>query len=290
MPSNSSTNIPIMAAAVLSISMLGGCRAQEQQEPASENQVAAEKPRQRLPIVEPPFNRSRLLLTVARAASAHSAGLDDSAVQRMLDGKQFEVRLRFGCDGQGPKEDHGWSVDPDGRTLRLRVVPTLSLDDDVSRTVASEGVEAVEGFWLKRPWVLQAACPVRTVAAGTESRQDEDEDEEKDDRPSELPAKPSPVVQRIGIAQFFVAEDSRTRQRTGRPFEAVRQLEEGERVGEQGFDLVLAGRFRARNDGRVILCTGSGRDRPPDCIVSAAVDRVRIENPEDKRVMAEWSV
>jgi hypothetical protein len=286
MPSKSHKNIPIMAAAVLSIAMLGGCRAQEQQDPAPENQVSAEKPRQPLPIVEPPFNRSRLLLTVARAASAHSAGLDDSSVQRMLDGKQFEVRLRFGCDGQGPKDDHGWSVDPDGRTLRLRVVPTLSLDDDVSRAVASEGVEAVEGFWLKRPWVLQAACPVRTMTAGTGSRQGAAES----DQGSELRAEPLPAVHRIGIAQFFVADDSRTRQRTGRPFEAVRQLEEGERVGEQGFDLILAGRFRARSDGRVILCTGSGRNRPPDCIVSVAVDRVRIENPEDKRVLAEWSV
>ena len=285
MPSNSPKIIPIMAAAVLSIPMLGGCRTEERQEPASENQVSAEKPGQRLPIVEPPFNRSRLLLTVARAASAHSAGLDDSSVQRMLDGKQFEVRLRFGCDGQGPKEDHGWSVDPDGRTLRLRVVPTLSLGDDASRAVASEGVEAVEGFWLKRPWVLQAACPVRTIAAGTGSGQDAAES----DRASELLAEASPAVQRIGIAQFFVADESRTRQRTGRPFEAVRQLEDGERVGQQGFDLVLSGRFRSRSDGRVILCTGSGRDRPPDCIVSAAVDRVWIENPEDKKVMAEWS-
>jgi hypothetical protein len=74
-----------------------------------------------------------------------------------------------------------------------------------------------------------------------------------------------------------------------RPFEAVKKLGEGERVGSSGFNLVLAGRLRARDDGRVILCGGNGRDRPPDCIVSADVDRVWIERPEDKAVMAEWS-
>lgn len=275
-----------LSVVVLCVAVLGGCDARQPQDTAPGNQAIDDKPAPRLPIVGPPIDRSRLLLTVARAASAHSAGMTDPAVQRSLDGKQFEVRIRFGCEGQGPRGDYGWSVDPDGRTLRLRASPTLSLDNDVSRSVAGEGIEAVEGFWLPRPWLLHAACPSADEITKTESRNGV-----KADTGSDAPSvDPSPLAQRIGIAQFFSAEDSRTRQRIGRPFEAVRQLEEGEHVGSQGFDLILSGRLRARRDGRVILCAGSGRDRPPDCIVSAAVDRVRIETPEDKRVMAEWTV
>lgn len=277
-----------LAAASVCAALLVACQAQQPQETRTENQGIDKSPPQRLPIVEPPFNRARLLLAVARAASAHSAGVADPGVQRSLDGKQFEVRLRFGCDGPGPGEgDYGWSLDPNGRTLRLRAVPTLSLDDEVARSVAGDQVEAVEGFWLPRPWLLQATCPsgqpivAPAAAAG---------DQEKPQLDSvKAPRQGSPALQRIGIAQFFSADDARTRRRMNRPFEAVKQLGEGEQVGQGGFDLVLSGRLRARGDGRVILCAGSGLDRPPDCIVSATVDRVWIERPGDRKVMAQWS-
>lgn len=277
-----------VATVALCLTMLAACRGQQQQEASSKNGVIDQPPRQRLPIIDPPINRTRLLLSVARAASAHSLGLTDPGVQRSLDGKQFEVRLRFGCDGPGPGNGGlGWSIDPDGRTLRLRAVPTLSLNDETTRSVAEDDVEAIGGFWLAKPWLLQAACPTaqpseaatESVAAPAKARAS----------PAEATMPAAPAVQRIGIAQFFTAEDARTHRRMNQPFEAVRRLDEGERAGQAGFNLVLSGRLRARGDGRVILCAGSGRDRPPDCIVSAAVDRVWIERPEDKEVMADWS-
>ncbi|HEU0311105.1 MAG TPA: hypothetical protein VFR36_07810 [Sphingomicrobium sp.] len=230
-----------------------------------------------------------MLLAVARAASSHALGADDDEAQRTLDGKQFEIRLRFGCDGQGPvTEGHGWSVDPDGRTLRLRVVPNLSLDDEPVASVSAEAIEAAEGFWLSRPWLLYAACPATPEAlesAATEAKPETS----KDDAQAKPPTGTSRLAaQRIGIAQFFTSEDPRTLRRMNRPFEAVKPLKEGEVVGRQGFNLVLSGRLRSRGDGRVILCVGSGRDRAPDCVVSARIDRVWIERPEDRAVMAEW--
>jgi hypothetical protein len=271
------------SAAIIGMSLIAGCREAPLQE-AEQEKAAVEQPRRpSLPIVEPPFNRTRLLLSVARAASAYSLGMTDPAVQRPLDGKQFEVRLRFGCDGPSPGGgDHGWNLDPDGRTLRLRAAPNVSLDDEVTRSVADEQVEAVEGFWLPRPWLLQAGCPNgQPNAAAAEPGK------EQGKRPVNA-TELAPSLQRIGIAQFFTSEDARTGRRVERPFEAVRQLDEGEKAGATGFDLVLSGRLRAHGDGRVILCSGSARVRPPDCIVSATIDRVRIERPEDKAVMAEW--
>ena len=265
--------------------MMGGCRAEQPEQVPNDNRMLDETPAEPLPVVEAPYNRARLLLTVVRAASAHAAGLDDSDIQRVLDGKQFEVKLRFGCDGHGPLGNHGWSVDPDDKILRLRAVPTLSLQDEVVRSVATESVEAAEGFWLTRPWLLQAACPIGGPVTPPRVQPGETQNSNAEEPPPE-PAS----IQRVGLAQFFGAEDSRTRQRLGQAFEAVIQLEEGQTVGSQGFDLVVSGRLRAGTDGRVILCSGDDPDQPPDCIVSATIDRVRIENPEDKAVLAEWSV
>lgn len=284
MSSKPQRTIGVSAAALACMIMMGGCRAEQPIEAPDDNLVLDEKQAEP-PVIEAPYNRARMLLTVMRAASAHASGQDDAEVQRMLDGKQFEVRLRFGCDGQGPIGDHGWSVDPDGRTLRLRAMPTLSLDDGVVRNVATDNVEAVEGFWLNRPWLLQAACPVDRQVAGSVPQSGSSASPDLEEPQTE----PAPN-QRVGLAQFFGTEDSRTRQRLGQAFEAVIQLEEGEAAGSEGFDLVVSGRLRARTDGRVILCSGDDPNRPPDCIVSAAIDRVRIENPEDKAVLAEWSV
>lgn len=276
--------IGVAAAALAASFMAGGCSVDDPKD-AADNIAAVEKPAEPLPVIEAPYNRARMLLTVMRAASAHATGQNDAATQRTLDGKQFEFRLRFGCSGQGPLGDYGWSVDPDGKTLRLRAVPTLSLEDEVVRTVAGEKVEAAEGFWLNRPWLLQAACPVSRLP--NQSRVQSSSSQNSDAKP---PPPDRTENQRVGVAQFFGSEDSRTRQRLGQAFEAVVQLKEGQKVGADGFNLILSGRLRATKDGRVILCSGDDPDQPPDCIVSAAIDRVQIENPEDKAILAEWVV
>ena len=270
----------------LCAALLTACQVQEPEDSAVHNEAVAEPKSRQLPIVEPPFNRGRLLLTVARVASAYSLGAEDSGVQRSLDGKQFEVRLRFGCEGPA-QGTHGWSLDPDGRTLRLRAVADLTLADTSVKAVSDDSVEAAEGFWLQRPWLLQAGCPADEAEALVPVKADAESSDETPAREPERP--PTAAIARVGIAQFFTAEDARTGRRTNRPFEAVKQLEAGQAAGENGFDLVLSGRLQARKDGRVISCAGSRSDRAPDCIVSADIDRVRIENPADKSVVAEWS-
>lgn len=294
MPYKLQARMASLAAVVLGMTFVAACGSPQPTDAESDNLAQPTAPKPVLPIVTPPFDRARLLLAVARAASAHSAGVADVDAQRGLDGKQIEVRLRFGCEGQGPGGgDHGWSVDPDGRTLRLRAVPNLSLEDELVRNLGAGSVEAAEGFWLPRPWLFDATCPADSPEAGTapdsatQASPDVSDGRELGDR---KPSMPAAAAQRIGIAQFFTPDDSRTGRRMNRPFEAVKLLKEGEGAGLRGFNLVLSGRLRARPDGRVILCAGAGRNRPPDCVVSATLDRVWIERPEDKAVMAEWSI
>lgn len=280
-----------LAGALAFLAAVTACQSDPQADQKTDNQVADNRKLPALPIAEPPIDRARLLIAVARAASAHATGTDDLAAQRKLDGRQFEVRLRFGCDGQGPgRGDHGWSIDPDGRTLRLRAVPTLSLDDVPLAAVAGGRLEAAEGFWLPRPWLLTAACPAHLPEPETGPSATGDGAERPGQEAAAAARTEEVAVQRIGIARFFTREDSRTGRRIDRPFQAVVQLKEGERAGQGGFNLVLSGRLSGLGGGRVIHCTGDGQDRPPDCIVAADVDRVWIERPEDKAILAEWTI
>jgi hypothetical protein len=69
----------------------------------------------------------------------------------------------------------------------------------------------------------------------------------------------------------------------------VKVLPADQPAGAGGYDFILSGRLRALPKKGVIECVPHGPDRPPDCIVSAQIDRVWIEQPESKQIVAEWS-
>lgn len=236
-----------------------------------------------VPLPKPPMDRSALLQAVAQARSAAAAGADDSPAQRALDGKQFELRIRFGCAGAAAKLDDatlGWTYNADKRVLRISAAPTIMRDDPLVAQLNAKDVEAVEGFWLPRPWLLRAACPAPPPAPPAAAEKDVSQPKS---------AAPEPVAAKVGIAQFFTAADSRTTRRDHRPYAATKTLDAATtQVGATGFDLVLEGRLRSGPGGRVILCKSAAMDRPPDCIVSARIDRVRFEQPESGETIAEW--
>lgn len=238
-----------------------------------------------LPIAEPPLDRAALLEAAARAASAAALGRDDRDAQRPLEGDQFELRIRFGCPGAvrpgaaaGPFRI---AFEPDSRTLRLSAAPDLVLDEPWIARLGGQGVEAVEGFWMRRPWLLAPGCtpaspsPPQPAIASKQAAPDE---------PAIAPAS----GHRVGIAQFFTEADARTRRRDSRPYEATATLDEGEQPSAQGYDLVLTGRLRLLADGRIISCRVASADVPPDCVIAAEFDRVRLEHPGTREALAEW--
>jgi hypothetical protein len=167
-------------------------------------------------------------------------------------------------------------------------MPTIAADNSVVAALGGERFEAVEGFWIPRPWLLEPVCPAAAPPAA--ARQPTGSDSSPQPEPDSAPEPvPSLVRPRVGIAQFFTSTDARTKRRSARPYSAVKTLEAGERAGQQGFNLVLSGRLQAPAGARVIQCTAPGPDLPPDCIVSADFDRVWIEEPATKAIVAEWS-
>jgi len=278
---------------------VAGCRQQE----AETDTNLAEEPVLNLPAVprpQPPVDRATLLGVVAQAASAAAAGAQMPESVQSLDGRQFEIRIRFGC--RGPATDLGeqwlgWSFDPDSRRIRVRAAPTISKDEPVVARIGDDEFEAVEGFWLPRPWLLQAVCPAGVaVAPAAEAEPTARQDSsarggsragtatsEIEQNGESLPAPP-----RIGIAQFFTSEDPRTRRRDMRPYQASHTLPEGKALSPQGYNLVLSGRLRELPGRGVIHCVARGPDAAPDCIVSAEFLRVWIEQPDTREVIAEW--
>ena len=279
------------ASALACMVALLSCRPSEQNESINN---AADTPAARepaVPLVEAPRDRANLLIAVARAASAAALGIDDAAAQRDMDGDRFEFRLRFGCPRPGAEQPSGgpFSVRFDGETRRLRLsaAPTVSAEDPAVAAVAGEDVEAVEGFWVERPWLLAAGCP----AVPPPPKEAQTEAEPADTQPAESEPDSQPVLQvlpRVAIAQFLTANDPRTDRRGKRPYEATKTLPENSEPSRQGYDLVLSGRLRAKGNGKVISCTAASPDRPPTCMVSALFDRVWIRHPGTGELIAEW--
>lgn len=250
---------------------------------AADRQVVPQAP---IPVLQPALTREQLILAAIRAASDFAGGIDDSKRQKALAGKKFEFRARFGCDAPDGKAEagpFGWSFDKEARTLKVRATLSLSGEDSPVKSLSGENVEAVEGFWLRRPWMLAASCPRPvpvTQPAGEKPAKDE-------------PAKqaPAPVIEpaetrQIGIAQFFSGTDPRTLRRSGRPYQATEKLDEDD-TPTGGFDLVLTGRLKALADGRVIACT-SATGGPPACVISVEFGRVSIERADTNAELAHW--
>lgn len=289
--------VPLLAA----LALLAACQP-EPQDPGNIQNI--EEPTLNLPAVprpQPPLDRAGLFAAVAQAASAKASGADDAEAQRLLDGRRFELRIRFGCKGPSSElreEWLGWSFDRETSTLRVRARPTLSAEENLVLELGGDQFEAVEGFWIPRPWLLTPACPATAAVSAEPARSAADKALAKT-APAPAPARaaavpnepniePVPRSPRIGIAQFYTETDSRTGRRDMRPYEAVKTLNDNQTIGSHGFNLVLSGRLKALPDKAVIACVAKGADSPPECIVSADFDRVWIERPDNRELIAEW--
>ena len=56
----------------------------------------------------------------------------------------------------------------------------------------------------------------------------------------------------------------------------------------RGYRLVLEGRLAGWDAGRVIRCRVISPERPPACVVGAAVDRIAFEDGATGAVLSEW--
>ena len=240
-----------------------GCR-QRAPEPdrnaAPPGPTAQSKPAAAIPVPEPALGREQLIMAALHALSAAALGQDDSAAQKQLNGRDFELRLRFGCPSAPVSGSRSWSYDADKHVLRVQVRADV---DSVSVPPSDllKGYEGAIGFVIDKPLLLTAGCPAPQFAGQTA------------------------VEPTIALAQMFTGEDSRV-QRPLQSYEITKKIEDSQKPA-QGLELVIAGRLAGLSDDRPIHCAFA--EGPPACIVAAKFDRVSIENPVDGSVLGEWS-
>lgn len=256
---------------------LAGCGQEQDRAPSAPPSTKVAPPPPRLPVVEPPLGREALIHAVLRAGSALALQQDDRADQAALDGRPFSLRMRFGCAGEQARDDaaRGWGFDEKRRVLRIRVEADITGGVEDFIPAEASGFEAVEGFWLSRPWLVEAACPPpSTVRDGTQAAG------------SGTTEQSAPRL--IGLAQFYSDTDARTH-RARRGYEATAVLPDGVAPSASGYDLWLTGRLKRQADGRVILCRSERADAQPSCIVSVEFDRVAITPAGSDEAIASWT-
>lgn len=309
------------AAALLA---LAGCKPVPLDEPVKKTD-ADYKPAITPTVQDIAVDRSQLLTAMANASSAAASGVDDSAAQNALDGRQFILKMPIGCGPQG-KEPTGWNYDAASKRLVLRATPNIDLTGvreagllasepgsepasgqpraaeatnaaslenvvraNMTTPATASDIEAVDGFWIPRPWLFTDSCPVVKRAQDAALDEPKPENAEPDDadetHPDAIIVTSLPL---FGIAHFYTSQESRTGRRGGQAYTITRRITEGESFDPEGLRLVLRGRLGAAPGGKVIQCVVTEAGFQPRCIVSATFDRVSFENADGSIVYAQW--
>ena len=228
------------------------------------------------PVLSGALGRAGLIALAASAADAVAAGLEPGSEVAQADGRRFELRLPFGCGGpasESSREAMRWRYDREAGALRIHVTPATWTAQDWWPADSAGGVEAIQGFWIERPWTSSETCPGggdRPVAAGPE--------------PVTLPG------QSLAIGQLFLGGGGRGGRRDGKPYEAVVRVEESDLKTQQGFRLRIGGRIARTPGGGPVSCRQpAGPEQRPICLVSVVMDEIAIENPATGEILATWS-
>lgn len=241
------------------------------------------------------LDRAGLLQALDLAASSYASGRatadDDFA------GRRFVLRQAFGCQGSAPAATAGlaqWAWGRDRRSIEITLTPL-----DWSRAAIFRGAdsrwEAVEGFWIARPWMRDPGCaaPPAVAALAPPSQTAESAPVGRTAPPAtkfDDTSQPTTAADQVaGIASVFEEGGSRLGRRDGKPFTFALRPEAGTPLiaPARGFRLVIEGRLTAFPTGRVIRCHATSIDTRPVCFVAGEVDRVAFEDADGK-LLREW--
>jgi hypothetical protein len=261
----------------------------------------------------PPVGRAELLQAAAAAADAYAAGASAKPDKDALVGRRFEVRLPFGCSGPLPEdavaadEPGQWRYDDRRKTIRISAQRQDWSDVAWVRALAAPTeVEAVEGFWLRRPWTNSEICPPAAApepspaeaaaeappakaAAGKASSGKKPPAKAQPAAPQPTPA---PVVaaapQTVGLAAFFEPGSSRVARRGARAYDYVEKADAPPEPGRREYRLAVSGRVRGYDDGRAVHCHAESPNQRPVCLIAVDFEKVTLEDPRTGEVLGSW--
>jgi hypothetical protein len=190
--------------------LFGGRQPQPEPVPALVPQPALEAPTPPPSVAEAPVTRMDLVKAGEEAMAAFAdQAIGTATAKDALVGRKFAIRIPFGCEG--PQGGAGtaqafYEFDPEQRSVHLVARPGDWTNLPMMQSLQDSDVEAVEGFWVPRPWRYADTCPQR--------------------RQQPVPAAPTPpATPTLGLAQLFKAGGSRVVRHAARPYERVVKLE-----------------------------------------------------------------
>ena len=279
-PPSNSNRLRLILAAVVFVMILGaagvmllrGDPTPDDPEPTPEPVTVEPVQTPTIPLPPPALTRAELLDMVEQATAAYAAGEAAPESEADLAGRNFRIRIPFGCFGPrqaGSDAWAWWEYADEGETIRLSARPENWTDTGFVAQLGGGPYDAVEGFWVPRPWMAGDGCPPIRV--------------------DPLGGAPAASPQTVGLAAFFEADSSRVDQRGDRPWQAAIRAEEGETLERPaGFHLIIEGRLGAFADGRPVRCQSAGPDQRPLCVIRIRRDYVAFAPIGSDEIIQEW--
>ncbi len=235
--------------------------------------VVAAQPPKPAPVVQPILTRDDLIREANLAASSFAASGLQPATSAALIGKRFAVSIPFGCGGFQNSLSNpqlGVSYDAEKQSITLTARPGTWTTLPLIQGLGSAEIDAVEGFWIPRPWTSARDCPPPM------------------DNPA--PATPTPpTAQTIGLAQIFEVGGSRVSRHAERPYIFTRKIPPGDNAAlTSSYRLVLEGRITGFGKDSALRCWMEAPDHHPVCLFAVTLDRVAFEDEQGKQI-ANWT-
>jgi hypothetical protein len=221
------------------------------------------------------LERADLLTAAERAASDYAAGLRSTSSPDPLKGRRFALELAFGCNGaNGAMLNPQTTVfyDAAQASLTLTAQPGLWSSLPLMQPLLDAGqAEAVEGFWVPRPWTTSESCPPAS------------------NEPPPAIATPA-SAQTVGLAQIFAPGSARTLRHSEHPYSLTRKLPPDDAdLLSHSYHLILEGVITGYPDGRSLHCWSESPEHHPICVFAVTFDRVAFQDAVSGQVLASWS-
>lgn len=244
-----------------------------------------------------PLSR-RDLIESANIAAASAADGVNYAEGVSIVGRQFVMRIPFGCeaggymtqDAESGSDKNQLSARYDAKKRALTLLATPSNWNDLQPGKAGDAinpVEHIEGFWVAHPWSFAESCTGAALQADVQLPDPKDAPDSKEGSDAPVELLKTDVERTLGLARMFRTDGSRVNRRDGRPYKFVINLpKDDESALRQSYRLALEGRIDAFDDGAPMHCDVQSGARPV-CYYAVRVDRVAFENQRGE-MLAEW--